>query len=211
MRFWDICCGTKSVSAVWADAGHETLTLDISHKCAPDICQDILIWDYTDFNLEPPDVIWCSPPCTMYSKARTGAKTPHDLQGADALVQRCLDIIRFWRPRFWVIENPQTGLLKTRVVVQGLAWKDVDYCAYQDPVLYRKRTRLWTNCTNWAPRPPCTHTGHPHSAQKGPQRVRGTGLFLQDDVLTVHTLHQVPPALTRELMEYCSMSPGAPA
>ena len=184
MRVWDLCSGTGSVSRVWADAGHETLTLDADRKCQADICADILTWEYTDFSLDPPDVIWCSP-------------------RADAIVQRCLDIIAFWRPRFWILENPQTGLLKSRDVIQGLPWKDVDYCAYQDPVLYRKRTRVWTNCTGWVPRPPCTHNGHPHSAQKGPQRVRGTGLFLENDVLTLQTLHHVSPALTTEIMHFC--------
>ena len=203
MRIWDLCSGTGSVSKVWADAGHETLTLDLDRKCAPDICADILSWEHTDFSLAPPDVIWCSPPCTQYSRARTRAKTPRDLEMADKIVQRCLDIIAYWKPRFWIIENPQTGLLKTRDVIQGLPWKDVDYCSYQDIVLYRKRTRLWTNCTDWVPRLPCAHTGHPHSAQKGPQKVRGTGLFLPDDVLTASTLHQVPRALTTELMRFC--------
>ena len=204
MRIWDLCSGTGSVSKVWADAGHETLTLDLDRKCAPDICADILTWEYTSFSLDCPDFIWCSPPCTQYSKARTRAKTPRDLEGADAIVQRCLDIIAYWKPRFWVIENPQTGLLKTRDVIQGLSWKDVDYCSYQDPVLYRKRTRLWTNCTCWVPRPPCTHVGHPHSAQKGPQRVRGRpGQFLEDDVMKLSTLHQVPRALTTDIMHFC--------
>ena len=109
-----------SVSNAWRDAGHETLTLDIDPKCMPDICTDIMSWEYTDFSLEPPDFIWCSPPCTHYSIARTKAKKPRDLEGSDAIVQQCLDIIAFWRPRYWVIENPQTGLLKTRDIVQGL-------------------------------------------------------------------------------------------
>ena len=155
MLIWDICCGTKSVSNVWREAGHQTLTLDIDPKCSPDICTDIMSWEYTDFSLEPPDFIWCSPPCTHYSIARTRGG-PRDLEGSDAIVQRCLDIIAYWRPRWFIIENPQTGLLKTRAVVQGLDFKDVDYCMYQDPPLYRKRTRLWTNLT-WTPRALCTH------------------------------------------------------
>ena len=89
MHFWDICSGTGSVSRVWADAGHETLTVDVDRKCHADVCVNILSWDYTNFSLEPPDVIWCSPPCTMYSKTRKRAKTPRDLEGADAIVQRC--------------------------------------------------------------------------------------------------------------------------
>ena len=57
MLIWDICCGTKSVSNVWRAAGHEALILDIDPKCMPDICTDIMTWEYTDFSLEPPDLI----------------------------------------------------------------------------------------------------------------------------------------------------------
>ena len=202
MLIWDICCGTKSVSNVWKQAGHETLTLDVDPKCQPDICENIMSWEYTDFALEPPDFIWCSPPCTHYSIARTKAKTPRDLEGSDAIVQRCLDIIHFWRPRFWVIENPQTGLLKTREVVQKLEFKDVDYCMYGAP--YRKRTRLWTNCTNWRPRPPCIHSTHPMTAQKGPSK--RAGQLIRGDDCSLQTLHSVPPELTREIMLYANES-----
>jgi len=162
MRIWDICCGTGSVSRVWREAGHQTLTLDIDPKCEPDICTDLMTWEYTYFGLEPPDVIWCSPPCTHYSIARTRAKTPRDLKGSDKIVQRCLDIIAYWRPRYWFIENPQTGLLKTREVIRGLPFVDVDYCAFGAP--YRKRTRLWTNCT-WTPSKQCEHGRSPHPTQ----------------------------------------------
>ena len=200
MRIWDICCGTKSVSNVWKENGHETLTLDIDPKCMPDICTDIMSWEYTDFSLEPPDFIWCSPPCTHYSIARTKAKTPRDLEGSDAIVQRCLDIIHFWRPKYWVIENPQTGLLKTRQVVQRLNFKDVDYCMYGKP--YRKRTRLWTNCADWIPRPLCTNETHRFTAQKGPSK--RAGLLIQGDDCSLETLHSVPESLTRELMLYAN-------
>ena len=198
MRIWDICCGTKSVSNVWKENGHETLTLDIDPKCMPDICTDLMTWEYTDFSLEPPDFIWCSPPCTHYSRARTKAKTPRDLEGSDAIVQKCLDIIAFWRPKYWVLENPQTGLLKTREVIRGLPFKDVTYCSYGKP--YKKKTRLWTNLT-WTPRPLCTHQSHPNTAQRGPSK--RAGQLIQGDDCSLATLHSVPAALTRELMLHC--------
>ena len=199
MLLWDICCGTKSVSNVWRDAGHQVMTLDIDPKCSPDVCTDIMSWEYTDFSLEPPDFIWCSPPCTHYSIARTNAKTPRDLEGSDKIVQRCLDIIRYWRPKYWVIENPQTGLLKTRDVVQGLNYRDVDYCMYGAP--YRKRTRLWGNCTDWISRPLCTHETHKFTAQKGPSR--RAGQLIRGDDCSLQTLHSVPVALSKEILEYC--------
>ena len=200
MRIWDICSGTGSVSNIWKQNGHETLTLDVDPKCQPDICEDIMTWEYTDFSLEYPDFIWCSPPCTHYSIARTKAKTPRDLQGSDAIVQRCLDIIYFWRPKYWVLENPQTGLLKTREVVQKLNFKDVDYCMYGAP--YRKRTRLWTNCHTWTPKPLCDHSSHPMTAQKGPSKRKGN--LIQHDNWSLQRLHSVPESLTRELMLYAN-------
>ena len=158
-----------------------------------------MTWEYTDLGLDDLDVIWCSPPCTLYSIARSKAKTPRDLEGADAIVQRCLDIIAYWRPRYWFIENPQTGLLKTRSVVQELDYKDVDYCMYQDLFLYCKRTRFWINCA-FIPRPLCTHTSHPMTAQKGSSR--RAGHLIQDDNCSLQTLHAVPVNLTSELMHY---------
>ena len=151
------------------------------------------------FGGSDPDVIWCSPPCTHYSIARTNATTPRDLIGSDAMVQKCLDIIAYWRPKYWFIENPQTGLLKTREVVQGINFKDVDYCMYGAP--YRKRTRLWTDCT-WTPRPLCIHTTHPMTAQKGPSKRFGE--LIQGDNCSLHTLHSIPQGLTREIMLHCT-------
>ena len=196
MRLWELCSGTGSVGKPWREAGHEVLSLDIDPKSEADITCDILSWEYTDFALEPPDVIWCSPPCTQYSIARSKAKTPRDLEGADAIVQRCKDIIRYWNPKIWFIENPQTSLLKTRPVIQGLPYVDLDYCQYGAP--YRKRTRLWTNAA-YVPRPLCTAKNHRMSAQKGPSKVRGA--LLPGDNCSLGTLHALPKELTQEILE----------
>ena len=42
-------------------------------------------------------------------------------------------------PLMWVIENPATGLLKTRPFMERLPWVDVTYCKYGAP--YRKQSQ----------------------------------------------------------------------
>ncbi|MFM7980991.1 MAG: hypothetical protein ACKPKO_16910, partial [Candidatus Fonsibacter sp.] len=63
------------------------------------------------------------------------------------------DIIRYFDPMCWIIENPQTGKLKEQEFMTDLPFKDVDYCKYGMP--YRKRTRLWNNVECWDPIPLC--------------------------------------------------------
>ena len=87
------------------------------------------------------DTVWASPVCTEYSRALT--TRPRLLEG-DALVLSALEIIAHFDPLMWVIENPATGLLKTRPFME-----DVTHCKYGTP--YRKQTRLWTNM-RWRPR-----------------------------------------------------------
>ena len=56
---------------------------------------------------------------------------PRRLLEGDALVLSALEM--------WVIENPATGLLKTRPFMERLGGRG---CKYGTP--YRKQTRLWT-------------------------------------------------------------------
>jgi hypothetical protein len=119
------------------------VTVDILPKFNPTIVTDILTWDYT---LYPPghfDTIWCSPPCTEYSSAKTVGQ--RKLDHADALVKRCFEILDYYKPRAWILENPGTGLLPSRMplIRDGISYVLCDYCAYGSP--YRKRTAFWSN------------------------------------------------------------------
>ena len=71
-----------------------------------------------------------------------GAKTPRDLVGSDKLVQKVLDIAADLNCVYF-IENPHSGLLKTRAVVAGCPMELLDYCKYD--ALYRQRTAIWTD------------------------------------------------------------------
>lgn len=69
---------------------------------------------------------------TMYSVARTKAKLPRDIQGANAIVQRVLDIIKYFKPSVAILENPATGALKHQPMVQNLTSHVVHYCRYSE-------------------------------------------------------------------------------
>ena len=69
--------------------------MDIDPTFEPDFCGDILQWDCTALDFIP-DVIWSSPLCDQYSRARTRAKTPRNLALADRLVAKALEIIYYF-------------------------------------------------------------------------------------------------------------------
>ena len=145
----ELFSGTGSVGKVATEMGYTVISLDRDMEAT--IQMDIMNWDYQNFPKPVIDVIWASPPCTEYSRAKTcGIR---DIEGANAIVRRTLDIIDYFKPKYWIIENPQTGLLKEQEMMNGIPYLDVDYCKYGMP--YRKKTRLWNNIDSWQPQPLC--------------------------------------------------------
>ena len=144
-RTLEIFAGTQSfskgVKRISPDA--ETITVDLLDKFKPTHTTDIMSWDYTQYPTGYFDTIWCSPPCTEYSKAKT--RGVRDLKTADMLVRKSFEIIDYFKPRVWIVENVGTGLLVKRMetIRAGLSSSFVDYCVYGKP--YRKRTILWSN------------------------------------------------------------------
>ena len=154
MRFLDMFSGTHSVGHVAREMGFEVISLDLSDA---DICVDIMDWDYTTYEPGYFDVIWCSPPCDTFSKARfknigrygiTRESIEHDIhtQGLP-LLHKSLEIIKHFDPTFYFIENPQTGSMKRFL---DLPYYIVDYCMYG--FSYRKRTCIWTNLKDFEPK-----------------------------------------------------------
>lgn len=148
MLILDLCCGTQSLKETCNHLSYKYIGLDINEitdKKKPDICVNILDWDYVKYfqENEKPDLIWFSPPCTEYSclnNARPN-KTPN-IKLANEIVQKGLEIIKYCDCKF-ILENPQTGTLKDQNFMIDLEFTDVDYCRYGFP--YKKRTRLWNN------------------------------------------------------------------
>lgn len=143
MRTLELFAGTQSFSKGVIRAGWSPITVDLLAKFNPTHQANILDWNYRLYAPDSFDIIWCSPPCTDYSKAKTHGV--RNLELADRLVAKCFEIIVYFNPDVWILENVGTGLLVKRMesIQPGLTPIFVDYCAYGKP--YRKRTALWSN------------------------------------------------------------------
>lgn len=162
----ELFAGTHSVGEVMKENGYNVVSLDITdyngkhvptHKC------DILTWDYKQYDKDFFEVVWASPPCIFYSKLQdcwigrmkksglyTVERHEEDLALANSWVLKAIEIIEYFNPKYWFIENPDNGKLKNMEFMQFLPYHTIDYCMYSDWG-YRKRTRIWTNVPNFNP------------------------------------------------------------
>ena len=129
-KLLELFSGSGSIGKAFRAKGWDVVSLDIDPKTEADIHEDILTWDYKSFPVGEFDAIWASPCCTQYSCARTSAATPRNLDLADSLVKRSLEIIAYFQPKTWFLENPATGMLKDRPFMAGIPYEDLDYCCY---------------------------------------------------------------------------------
>ena len=207
MRALELFAGTGSFRKM-AEPRYEVISVDLDPTFNPDLCMSVLdipldMWPEGYF-----DVIWASPPCTQFSKAKTMGE--RDLEGADALVLHTLTLIRVLKPKYWFLENPASGLLKARSFMRDLPYADVTYCRYAPDWGYRKATRIWTNADVWTPRPICAKDcaamvrsacgwRHRCTAQRGPS-------YPGDKSWSQYELYRVPPALIQEILEAITAS-----
>ena len=204
-KILELFSGTGSVGNVFREHGWEVTSLDLLMKA--DINIDILKWDYKAYPPGHFNMIWASPPCTEYSRAKTvGVRR---IEEANKIVKTTLEIINYFSPPCWVIENPQTGLLKNQTFMGTLPYKDVDYCKYGMP--YRKRTRLWNNLERWSAKLLCERDcgrmeangkRHQQVAQQTPKENKANWgerhKFKRSD------LYKIPTELVNEIFETVS-------
>lgn len=126
----DLCGGTGSWSRPYKEAGY-----DVQIVTLPE--QDVR-------RFHPPENVYgilAAPPCTMFSLARTTAKTPRNFSEGMETVKACLRII--WSCResgklgFWALENP------TAYLRQFLGKPPMTFHPYEFGDRYKKRTDLW--------------------------------------------------------------------
>ena len=165
MRVLELFKGTGSVSKVCEQLGWDCISLDIEKRFNPDICCDIIDWNYKELD-EQFDIIWASPPCTSYSKLQhcwfgrkrriinnnifTKAHLESLMKDADKIIIRLFEIIDYFKPVLWFIENPYGGNLKKRDIMRNINYYRVDYCKYSDWG-YKKSTIIWTNSQTFIP------------------------------------------------------------
>ena len=155
MRVLELFSGTGSVGKVCKKLEWDVVSVDMILPADHRI--DIMEFDYKQYPKDHFDIVWASPPCIAYSRLQNCWKgrmrngkifTKEDIDDmmneSDKLVLKSFEIIEYFNPKSWYLENPQTGNLKNRIIMKDKPFYDVDYCMYSDWG-YKKRTRIWTN------------------------------------------------------------------
>ena len=183
--------------------GYDVISLDLTDAT---ICCDIMEWDYKTFSVGYFDIIWASPPCNTFSKMRLSnvgryGVTMETIQQDISLIglpilRRTEEIIDYFKPSLYFIENPQTGRMKDYI---DRHYYDVDYCKYSDWGM-RKRTRIWTNKIGFEPKVCNKDCGfikdgrHIRCAAGGNKNTKGQG------GLDKRLRYRIPPLLIEELL-----------
>jgi len=155
MNVLELFSGTHSVGKICDSLGWSSVSLDLQDA---DININILDWDYTEYPPNHFDIIWASPPCQFFSNCRScqigrplkkhnGKILTKEMIHDDInkyglpILRKTEEIIDYFKPKYYFIENPQTGKMKNYI---DRPFYDVDYCMYSNWG-YKKRTRIFTN------------------------------------------------------------------
>ena len=120
---------------------------------------------------------------------------------ADSLVRRTLEIIDWFQPKHWLIENPASSLLWKRFQFEKRV--DSSYCSYE--FAYRKHTTIAYKGATELVLPVCDGPGvcqqmvgkrHREHAQKG-------GGGSENRYHTSDELHRIPEGLCVDIVRWC--------
>ncbi len=137
---------TGNWSKPYKQNGYDVIQVDIQKGI------DILTWDYKQIPKNSVYGILAAIPCTDYavSGARWFAEKDKDGRTAASqkLVEKTKEIIEYFTPIFWVVENPVSRINKLNPWLGEVKYKfnPYDFAGYGfEEDRYTKRTHLWGN------------------------------------------------------------------
>ena len=142
---------TGNWSKPYLDNGYNVVQVDVKHGI------DVMTWDYKTIDKESVYGILAAVPCTDYSVSGARWFAAKDKDGrtekSNLLTQKTMEIINYFNPEFWVIENPVSRIerLNPNIGKRQYIFDPHDFAGYlEDPVeeQYRKRTCLWGKFNN---------------------------------------------------------------
>lgn len=203
MNVLELFAGSKSIGKSAQKLSFNVYSSDIEQFGGIDYVVDILNFDPSKVPFKP-DIIWASCPCTAFSVAAIGKnwtkdgdnyipKNPRAEFGLQ-LVKKTLEIIDFFKPTYFFIENPR-GMLRKMPIMLGFPRQSITYCQYGDTRM--KPTDIWTNSTKWIPRPMCKngdpcHIAAPRGSKTGTQGLKGS-----------YERSKIPDDLCYEILKSC--------
>jgi len=132
----DLCGGTGAWSKPYRDNGYTVINVTLP--------------EYDVRTYMPPENVYgilAAPPCTHFCQGCAhlwkikDKEKPELLIEAISIVDACLRIVYFCKPKFWALENP-VGRLKKWLGKPQWNFQPYEYGEY-----YTKRTYLWGNFT----------------------------------------------------------------
>ena len=174
MNHLELFSGTHSFGKVSHKLGYNVVSLDrdLGASCPftdyvskTHIQEDIMTWDYKQYPVGHFSLITASPVCLWWSRLRNSwigrkCKTIHPTdvitkdhiqndinQYGKPMVDKVIEIIQYFKPKYWVIENPMGSRMKeymTEEYPQYNTYNNFSYCKFSDWG-YQKNTRFWNN------------------------------------------------------------------
>jgi len=203
MKVLELFAGSRSIGKAAESLGMEVFSSDLLQFDKIDYAVSILDFDVTKVPFKP-NVIWASPPCTGFSVAAlghhwTGGKGAY-IPATDTarlgieLVKKTIEVIEYFQPEYWFIENPR-GVLRKMPFMERFKRNTVTYCQYGDERM--KPTDIWTNSDKWVPRKMCKNGAPCHVAAPRGSRTGTQGRS------NAYERSKIPDQLCLEILKSC--------
>ena len=162
MKVLELFSGSKSITKFFENLPNvEVVSLDFEKKYNPDICCDIMEFDYKQYDVGHFDIIWSSPECKIFSQlqntmigrvggrskkldpSKTMEKLNEKRKENSKYILKTIEIIKYLNPKYYFIENPQYSTIWNYIPQEFNIGVNVSYCMFGYD--YKKNTRILTN------------------------------------------------------------------